>query len=65
MNTQGLKRLASNQGVLQLLLASSSRTVTIAAAPMRAFSVVNTEQVGINSYQGKLYSIMYIERFLH
>ncbi len=56
MYTQGLKRLASNQGVLQLLLASSSRTATIAAAPMRAFTIVNTEQVGsnINSNQGKL-----------
>ena len=47
MYTQGLKRLASNQAVLQLLFASSARTVNLAAAPIRAFSVVNTEQVGI------------------
>ena len=47
MYTQGLKRLASNQAVIQMLLASSSRTVNIAAAPMRAFSVVNSEQVRI------------------
>ena len=56
MYTQGLKKLVSNQAVLQLLFASSARTVNLAAAPMRAFSVVNSEQVSniYRSYHGKL-----------
>lgn len=56
MYTQGLKRLTSNQGVIQMLLASSTRSVNFTVAPMRTFAVVNSEQVGIiiALSQGKL-----------
>ncbi len=47
MYTQGLKRLASNQATLQLLFASSSRTIRVGLINQSAqtFSVINTEQV--------------------
>jgi len=41
------KRAVAARGVLQLLL-GSSRTVSVALAQQRAFSVVNVENVGID-----------------
>ena len=47
MLNQGLKRLASNQAALQLLFASSSRSVRVAMInqSVQSFSIVNNEQV--------------------
>ena len=47
MYTQGLKRLASNQATLQLLFASSSRSVRVGLVNQSAqsFSIISNEQV--------------------
>ena len=47
MYTQGLKRLASNQGAINLLLATSSRTVRVGMVNQSAqsFSIISNEQV--------------------
>ncbi len=44
------RRLASNAGVLQLLLASSSRSIRVGIVNqnMQAFSIVNVETVSLS-----------------
>ena len=47
MYTQALKRIASNQGVLQLLFANSSRSIRVGLVNQSTqnFSIISNEQV--------------------